>query len=67
MHDIAGALAVQFKIDEQTVRGQLIERVTSLLNSVADEIDKLDDESRLKEEIEPCENLPPMVCFPLGD
>ncbi len=52
MHDVAGALAVQFKIDEQIVRGQLIERVTGLLNSVADEIDKLDDESELKEAID---------------
>jgi len=42
MHDIAGTLAVQFKIDEATVRGQLIERVTGLLNSVADEIERLD-------------------------
>jgi hypothetical protein len=52
MHDVAVALAVQFKIDEPTVRGQLIERVTSLLNSVADEIDKMDDEGEPKDEID---------------
>jgi hypothetical protein len=51
MHDIAGALAVQFKIDEATVRGQLIERVTGLLNSIADEIEGLDGEDERKDEI----------------
>jgi hypothetical protein len=52
MHDIAGTLAVQFKIDEATVRGQLIERVTGLLNSVADEIERLDDNDKREGEID---------------
>ena len=51
MHDIAGALAVQFKIDEVTVRGQLMERVTGLLNTVADEIERLDEEDEREDEI----------------
>jgi hypothetical protein len=52
MHDIAVALAVQFKIDEATMRGQLIERVTGLLNRVADEIARLNDESAPEDEID---------------
>lgn len=52
MHDIAGALAAQFKIDEATVRDLLIERVTGLLNGIADEIGRLDDEDERDDELE---------------
>lgn len=52
MHDIAGALAVQFKIDEATVRGQLIERVIGLLNGVAEEIDGSNDGGERESEID---------------
>jgi hypothetical protein len=52
MHDIAGTLAMQFKIDEATVRGHLIERVTGLLNSVADEIERLDGQDEREDEID---------------
>jgi hypothetical protein len=52
MHDVAGSMAAHLQVEERIVRDLLIERVTDVFNSIANEIVKFDDHDDREEVVE---------------